>query len=278
MHHLYLSSHDPRNCTYSDEKGRLFYKVETAQRHATIYRSLPDLHLPTSERQLWEERHYLETHPSWCEHPEWEGRGSGFPQDDVIVEERRDPSMDSRRRQSCGSSYEFRSLSDAQAFKHPDDHPFFTKEHWAHYAEIEFHAIHSTLFNVAGNEVKASELFQKEGWSFFGRNRIFTHKGQQYRWEMGRRKVSLYHHTGTPSDSDSSSSSADANDVLVAEFIPSRWDRRGKRKYLPRLTIASEFDSLSDIILITFLYVERLRSEREENPPAQPRASMSHDH
>lgn len=161
---LYLSSSSPWNSTYSDDDGHLFYKVECPNRKATIYRSLPDITLPTSERQLWEERHYLETHPSWSDHPERDGRGSGLPQNDIILEE---------KRLSSGSDYEFR-MSGSHTPVHACDHPFVTKEHWVHSSDIEFHTIHSTRFNLGGNEIDASVLFKKEGWSFFGRS-VFLH-------------------------------------------------------------------------------------------------------
>jgi len=270
--HLYLSNSNPRNCTYSDEHGQLFYKVASAQHTATLYRSLPDLHLPTAERQLWEERHFLETHPSWAEHPEWEGRGSGVPQDDVIVEE---------RRFSSDSSYEFRSLSGAQTPRHADDHAFFTKEHWVHFADVDFHTVHSTRFNVAGTEVKASALFRKEGWTAFGRNRIFAHQGREYRWEMAQRHIRLYLHPPTQPHASLPRSPAgtDAHAAdIVAEYSPGHWGAHSRRKHPPHLHIRSEHEHLADMVLATFVYVERLRSEREEPPPPAARHSTDKAH
>ncbi|KAG2021170.1 hypothetical protein CC2G_006428 [Coprinopsis cinerea AmutBmut pab1-1] len=249
---LYLSTRSPWNSIYSDENGRLFYKVESPNhKRAIIYRSLPDLSLPTSERQLWEERHFLETHPSWSEHPEADGRGSGIPQDDVIVEE---------RRISTGSDYEFRSATSTSAGHtpvHAENHPFFTREHWVQFADIEFHTIRSTRFNVGGKEITASELFQKEGWSFFGRNRIFSTHGKRYRWELDERCLKLYSINEDPK----------TDDTLVAEYIPTRWRPKHKGGPLPSYLDIHVSDSehhLSDLIMVTFIYVERLRSEREE--------------
>ncbi|TFK24672.1 hypothetical protein FA15DRAFT_669405 [Coprinopsis marcescibilis] len=272
--HLYLSTSSPWNSTYSDDKGKLLYKVECTwrigSRNAAIYRALPDLSLPTSERQLWEERHYLETHPSWSDHPELEGQGSGSPVDDLILEERR-TSYDSNHELTFSSSGTG-NQSPAHS-NHEDDHPFFVEKHWAHFADVEFHTIHSTILRIAGEENKASEMFQKEGWSWFGRNRAFNAPdGTRYRWELDQRCARLYR---VPSGSQSPPPLRNSVEALVAEFIPAKWDARRRRRTPPSLEILPTAEHLADRILVTLIYVEKLRSERETDHPQGGRPSYA---
>jgi hypothetical protein len=175
---LYLSSHSPWNSTYSNEEGHLVFKIESTYsagtRLVSIYRALPDISLPTSERQLWEERHFFETHPSTQRgHPELDGQGSGLGQEDLILEESRDAYSS---KASSDSVYDYpladpvrRSPSPSRTI-HSETHPFWTKEHWVHFADIKLHPNQHTVLNIAGKEFEAEDYFEKEvSKSPFGR-------------------------------------------------------------------------------------------------------------
>lgn len=216
---LYLSSLSPWNSTYSDEEGHLIFKIESTYAGGTrlvnIYRALPDISLPTSERQLWEERHFFETHPSTQrDHPELDGQGSGLGNDNLILEETRDGYSS---KESNDSVYEYpltdpsrRSPSPSRT-AHSETHPFWTKEHWVHFADIKFHQSQNTQFNIAGKEFEAESFFEKNGIkSALGRysrylfcssfirlyaafrSRYFTAwDGHRYRWDLSTRAVKV---------------------------------------------------------------------------------------
>ena len=178
---LYLSSSKLWNSTYSTPDGTLLFKaacdaspastspsvgLHNHDRLVKLYRALPDITLPTSERQLWEERHFFETHPSTHrDHPELDGQGSGLPTDELIFEEDRavpgehDPSAAGS---SVNSLYEYPlSVSGRSSFSHGENHPYWTKEHWVHFADIDFKQGGSATFNIAGREFSSDELFEK---------------------------------------------------------------------------------------------------------------------
>lgn len=215
---LYLSSLSPWNSTYSTEEGHLLFKVESPSspnpRQFHFYRALPDVSLPTSERQLWEERHFFDTHPSSRrDHPEFDGQGSGLYVDSVIMEENRE---DFSVIESNSSLYQYplqdpaypsakRSSSPSPSrSSHSDTHPFWTKEHWVHFADAEYHWSSKTHFNVAGKEFYAADFFKS--WYVInslmlftlihvilsGQTREFTAwDGHQYRWYLKSRHLKV---------------------------------------------------------------------------------------
>ena len=73
-------------------------------------------------------------------------------------------------------------MSTTSSLKHEETHPFWTKEHWVHFADLEYHGVHTpSMFNVAGKEFTSSEFFQNEG----SHSQSFTClDGQRYRWDF----------------------------------------------------------------------------------------------
>jgi hypothetical protein len=87
---------------------------------------------------------------------------------------------------------------------HSDTHPFWTKEHWVHFADAEYHWSSKTHFNVAGKEFYAADFFKS--WYVInslmlftlihvilsGQTREFTAwDGHQYRWYLKSRHLKV---------------------------------------------------------------------------------------
>ncbi|KAF8957749.1 hypothetical protein BDZ97DRAFT_1706486 [Flammula alnicola] len=113
-------------------------------------------------------------------------------------------------------------------------------------AEIDFHTISSTIIHHMGNNWKASDFFRKEGWSWYGRDRIFTGPdGKEYAWKMGPTVSELFL---VPTD-------PKAEHTLVARF---RTPHVGiiHETRLPSLEIFPAGEDMVDLILTTFIYNE----------------------
>lgn len=259
----------------------MLFKVESSTfinpRKVMLYRALPDVSLPTSERQLWEERHFFDTHPSpHRDHPELEGQGSGLWRDTLIMEESRGTPVSSAL-ESDTSLYEFplhqpgssvafgkRGSPSPSRNTHSDSHPFWTKEHWVHFADIEHHQVHSTKLNVAGKEFTANEFFEKAGW--LGKTRSFTAwDGNMYRWDLKDRNVKLYR------CSQFNESPGLEAELLIAEFdaatasaTPIAGSQR-RKVTPPSLVIYPAGEPIIDLIIVTFIYGELLTRD-----PAAP--------
>lgn len=281
MMRLYLSSLSPWNSTYSSEEGHLLFKVEAAPeavngtRKIMLYRALPDVTLPTSERQLWEERHFFETHASaQREHPELDGQGSGFAPGDLILEESRDEHV-AGALESDTSLYEFplrysssskRSPSPSRTL-HSDTHPFWIAEHWVHFADIEYYQTrHSkSEFNVAGKVFTAEEFFEKQARQL--KARTFTAwDGNKYMWDFKDRNVKLYR-CADPASLD--------GHLLVAEYQGAQLANASviskRRVTPPSLIIYPAGEPIIDLIIPTFVYGELCAREGSTGPPVGQR-------
>ncbi|KAF9528281.1 hypothetical protein CPB83DRAFT_767046 [Crepidotus variabilis] len=124
---------------------------------------------------------------------------------------------------------------------------FALRDEFEHLGEVEYHLIKNSRIKYGGQDQSISKFFRKSGWAFFGRNRIFTGPdGIEYCWKLTSRvsktPVAVFHRKRVG-------------------FI------RGARP--GSLEIMSEGENMIDIILVTFLYIEKLRKDKE-------RASRSH--
>ncbi|PPQ88141.1 hypothetical protein CVT25_004897 [Psilocybe cyanescens] len=134
-------------------------------------------------------------------------------------------------------------------------------------SEIEFHAISSTIIRHGGSELKTSEFFKKEGWAWYGGNRIFTGPDKkQYIWKMGSSISELF-----LQNTDFSEKKGKAHvPFLIARYYSPRHSVHHE-KIPASLEIFKAGEHMTELILITFIYIEEMRRQRQKlSPSASP--------
>ncbi|KAF8061805.1 hypothetical protein FPV67DRAFT_1510493 [Lyophyllum atratum] len=125
------------------------------------------------------------------------------------------------------------------------------QDRFAHLAEVEHNTIKSSVLRFAGKEYKTKEFFRKDGsgWGVYGRNRIFKGlDGQEYKWisESFNSKLVVNNEAQT----------------FVARSHQRHLGIFGKGKPAS-LEISTAGEHMVQEILITFIYVEKLRKDSE---------------
>ncbi|KAG2752692.1 hypothetical protein P692DRAFT_20724934 [Suillus brevipes Sb2] len=114
--------------------------------------------------------------------------------------------------------------------------------------EIEWHILDSSKFRFRGTEVETKEFIPKKG--FWGRKRVFTGPdGRPYRWDMKKSAVVL--------------SRDDESRTEVARSHRATLGIIG-RKRDARLEVSPEVAHMMDTVIMTFIYVEKLRMDEED--------------
>ncbi|EAU80773.2 hypothetical protein CC1G_04883 [Coprinopsis cinerea okayama7 len=118
-------------------------------------------------------------------------------------------------------------------------------------AEIEFHTFTSSTITITGQGTyDTKSFFRKGGLSWNGRDRIFTAPdGLEYCWKMGGRKVELYRNNPAK--------------TLIAKYHLKHYGILREARPAS-LEIFEEGQGVVDTILTTFVYVEKLRKDREQ--------------
>ncbi|KAF9265950.1 hypothetical protein L218DRAFT_986112 [Marasmius fiardii PR-910] len=119
-------------------------------------------------------------------------------------------------------------------------------------AQIDWRFFASSRFRFGdGGEIEAKELFRKEGWGPYGRHRVFMAKdGREYKWYLRYwySELTLNNEEKTP----------------VAKFhrkyITKCFIGKGTPAYLEILPAG---EHMVDEIFTTFIYIEKLRKEKE---------------
>ncbi|KAF8162640.1 hypothetical protein B0H34DRAFT_649917 [Crassisporium funariophilum] len=130
------------------------------------------------------------------------------------------------------------------------------RDQFSHLAEIEYHSFrdYNSRIRYAGQDVAVSEFFTKKGWSCYGRyavvlNRVFKGPdGKEYTWHLSSSVCKLV-----------------TNDALknpIASYHTKSLGFLSKAR-AASLEIFPAGEHMIDLILITFIYVERLRRERQ---------------
>ncbi|KAG7086350.1 hypothetical protein E1B28_002311 [Marasmius oreades] len=121
-------------------------------------------------------------------------------------------------------------------------------------AQIDWRLFSSSKFRLGdGQEIEAKAFFRKQGWGPYGRHRVFTAKdGREYKWYLRywHSELALNNEEKTP----------------VAKF-----NRRSIHKSLfgkpssgsAYLEIFPAGEHMVDEIFVTFIYIEKLRKEKE---------------
>ncbi|EAU80770.1 hypothetical protein CC1G_04880 [Coprinopsis cinerea okayama7 len=119
------------------------------------------------------------------------------------------------------------------------------------FASIDFHNFKDDVLRIGQNwETKSGDFFRKKGFSFYGRDRIFTAPdGKEYRWEMQADRAELY----------------------MMDEAKTRIVRYHRKKYgifhdkaPASLEIEPCAEGMMDVIMLTYIYIEYLRNERDE--------------
>ncbi|KAK0186378.1 hypothetical protein F5146DRAFT_1161148 [Armillaria mellea] len=121
---------------------------------------------------------------------------------------------------------------------------------------IDWKVFVSSVLRFNGTEVKATEYLRKQGWGFYGRNRVFTGPdGKEYKWILGASISKLVLN--------------DKSETLIAKYHTRKLGLFSPAKARPAyLEITPEGVHMVDDIFFTFIYIEKLRQEEERNTAA----------
>ncbi|KAH9483471.1 hypothetical protein JR316_0002939 [Psilocybe cubensis] len=259
--HLYLTSFEPSNSSYCNQEGDVLFKSicvpKASKRTTVIWRALPSPRY-TPHDILWKEKHFV-------------NRRLSTNSSNNIVPEDDDDELDRRSFESHDHDFHWDSpipsICDLQ--KAAAETELLTS--FRKVAEIEFHAISSTIIRHGGGERKTCDFFKKEGWAWYGGNRIFTGPDQkQYMWKMGSSISELF-----LLDTDISEEHGKAHvPFLVARYHCPRHSVPSHEKEPPCLEIFKAGEHMTELILITFIYIEEMRRQRQKLSPS---ASPTHE-
>ncbi|KAG2070041.1 hypothetical protein BDR04DRAFT_1100714 [Suillus decipiens] len=116
--------------------------------------------------------------------------------------------------------------------------------------EIEWHTFTSSKFRTGGTEVETKKFIPEKG--LFGQKRVFTGPdGRPYRWDLETTVVVL--------------SRDDGSRMEVARFHRATLGIIGKKRKA-MLEVSPEVAHMMDTVIMTFIYVEKLRRDQEDNP------------
>ncbi|KAJ6567120.1 hypothetical protein B0H19DRAFT_1139526 [Mycena capillaripes] len=142
------------------------------------------------------------------------------------------------RRQSTGSS------SGAHEDRVVDENTRF-----ANLANIDWRLFDSSVIHFRGQELAVREFFRKEGWGWYGRHRVFTAQdGREFKWVLGAYTSQLKLN--------------DTAETLVACYRPKKLGIFSKPRKAS-IEIFPPFEDMLDEIMVTFVYIERLRKTKE---------------
>ncbi|KAJ7290203.1 hypothetical protein C8J57DRAFT_1114199 [Mycena rebaudengoi] len=121
---------------------------------------------------------------------------------------------------------------------------------FASIGQIQWRLRKTSVFRFNDKEVVATSFFRTAGWDWYGRNRIFTARdGKEYKWRLNLHGSLLV--------------TNDASETVVAKYRPGRLAILAMKGRKSILEIPSPFEYLADDILPTFVYIEKMRSDRK---------------
>ncbi|KIK02644.1 hypothetical protein K443DRAFT_677375 [Laccaria amethystina LaAM-08-1] len=129
------------------------------------------------------------------------------------------------------------------------------RDEFAHLAEVDYRVFSSSHIRYGGQDLETRDFFRKGAWSWRGRGRVFTGpEGVEYKWKLGDRVPELCLN--------------DSIDTPVARYHRSSLGilSPAHAAYLEVFPIG---EHIVDLIVVTFIYIERLRQEKEEAQRAQ---------
>ncbi|KIJ70601.1 hypothetical protein HYDPIDRAFT_105340 [Hydnomerulius pinastri MD-312] len=115
--------------------------------------------------------------------------------------------------------------------------------------EIEWHMLDSSKFRFNGKEMETKQFIPRHGWR--GRKRTFTGPdGRPYRWDLQYRVVVL--------------SLDDGSRTEVARSHRRSFGIIGAKRD-PCLEVHPDAMHMLDMVVLTFIYVEKIRMQKEGN-------------
>jgi len=119
---------------------------------------------------------------------------------------------------------------------------------------IEWHWFGSSKFTIRGMELKSNVFFPSQG--ILERTRTFIGPdGRPYKWVMYMSEVALW--------------LDDGSEIEIARYHKAELGIFGKRKSA-FLEIAPRVEHMLDYVVLTFIYVEKLRMDREDGASGTP--------
>ncbi|EGN95739.1 hypothetical protein SERLA73DRAFT_186926 [Serpula lacrymans var. lacrymans S7.3] len=135
----------------------------------------------------------------------------------------------------------------------PSSSPLSMRDDFEVVAEIDWHSWTSSKFRFNGNQVRSEDYIPSTG--FTRRKRTFIGPdGRKYKWTLGRRTPSL-----------------ELGDIPVARFHKRSLGVIGQ-SHPPYLEIYPAGEHIVDAIVLTFIYVEKLRKDGQRAAAASAAA------
>ncbi len=169
------------------------------------------------------------------------------------------------------------------------------KDRFAPLGYIDWKVFASSVLRYNGTEVKATEYLKKQGWGWYGRcaiecyfsvsyhtncfvrHRVFKGPdGKGYKWILGASvsKVSGYYHVIFHTDIEIKLVLNDGSETLIAKFHIRNYGVFNRAKARPAyLEILPEGEHMVDVIFFTFVYIEKIRKEKERAAQSSAAAS-----
>ncbi|KAG1756307.1 uncharacterized protein EDB91DRAFT_1076368 [Suillus paluster] len=114
--------------------------------------------------------------------------------------------------------------------------------------EIEWHTFASSKFRFGGTEVETKNFIPNRGW--MGRKRVFIGPdGRSYRWDLQDKVVVLFLDDGSQTE--------------VARYHRATLGIIGKKRKAT-LEVSPAVAHMMDTVIMTFIYVEKLRMDDEQ--------------
>ncbi|KAK0211829.1 hypothetical protein IW262DRAFT_1280228 [Armillaria fumosa] len=115
---------------------------------------------------------------------------------------------------------------------------------------IEWNVLSSSVMRFKGKEFKPSDFLKKQGWGWYGKNRVFEGPdGKEYKWKM---------------TSTSKLFRNDGSDTPIAKWHIRKCGLFNPGKAMPAyLEVFPEGEHMVDLIFFTFIYVEKIRKDNE---------------
>ncbi|TFK34281.1 hypothetical protein BDQ12DRAFT_727059 [Crucibulum laeve] len=234
--HLYLSHNSPWNATYTTSEGQVIYKVETplrlGTRTATIKRVIPSTELLDVG---------MRDRIAGADH-----RG-----EELILEDESAAGLN--KRASHDHEFVFESPVGTPSAEGPN-----FQDRFGLIGQIDFRTIQSSRIHYQGQEVETSAFFRKSGFGWYGRwegveveVRQTSTRGTVPYFILSLGYISFFQLVMN-----------DGAKTPVARFQQQRLGIISKARPAS-LEIFPAGDHIADVIVVTFVYIEKLRKDRD---------------
>ncbi|EKM83257.1 hypothetical protein AGABI1DRAFT_104959 [Agaricus bisporus var. burnettii JB137-S8] len=244
MRLILSSSRHPRNSAYSTETGQMLYKVDKPHKFGSSIATI---------------RKAVKTIDGvWQGDLDSKYAGESFLVDngEMIAGEQNELEKKSGERRSMDSQdapfADTDSEKDNLLGRSTNGLPVL-EGNFAFHAQVEFHTFNSTHFRYNNLDIPVNRYFCKEGWSWYGRGRVFkASDGTDYRWNLCAKYLEMVKNDGTKKQL-----------VRFREHRPSLGPFMKGRPAV--LEVDDSCVPILDEIMMTFIYCQKLRKDRQKN-------------